>query len=120
MVHWRNLGDGLYATDLILVGRDGVVLDLFALTTSSWATSFAITVTVSNLTGTQVLVLEAGEVIGPDITTIVGLMGRDSGKSRGKARTWCSCQGTMCPTRCTHKTAAHLSPVLRSPQAPGS
>ena len=70
----------MWTTDLISAAPSGVVLDLFALTTSPWATalsSVTVVVTVSSLDGSQVLVLEAGSVIGPDETTVVGCMSEE-------------------------------------------
>lgn len=80
MLRWRDLGKGMWTTDLISAAPSGVVLDLFALTTSPWATalsSVTVVVTVSSLDGSQVLVLEAGSVIGPDETTVVGCMSEE-------------------------------------------
>jgi len=77
-LHWRELDDdGLWVTDLILASPDGCVLDMFSLTTSPWAnglSSCAVTVTVSNLAGSEILVLEAGSVLGPDETIVVGFL----------------------------------------------
>lgn len=45
---------------------------MFALTTSPWATECEVLLTVSNLVGSEVLVLSAGLYLEPDSVAVVG------------------------------------------------
>lgn len=75
---WRYLDDGLWATDQILAASESAVLDMLSLHASPWVGGLleaAVKVTVSNLAGSEVLVLEAGPLyLDSESTTVVGFL----------------------------------------------